>query len=163
MDNEEEVRRKGKKKMNDHHHRREGILSATKIHASPPHTFSRLRDATQLFFIVPDIVHDNPYKSINMAQQNIPIIFQEKMNICQMGISSSDVKFGSVTLESSKYLCAKNSSGEKKSLNVYQADTRSTSQFPFGGDSAIMNPISKIIGLRAGQKLQIFNIDLKSK
>ena len=26
-----------------------------------------------------------------------------------------------------------------------------------------MNPISKIIGLRAGQKLQIFNIDLKSK
>ena len=98
-----------------------------------------------------------------MAQQNIPIIFQEKMNICQLGINSNDVKFGSVTLESSKYLCAKNTSGEKKSLNVIELDTRATSQFPFGGDSAIMNPISKIIGLRAGQKLQIFNIDLKSK
>jgi hypothetical protein len=36
-----------------------------------------------------------------MAQQNIPIIFQEKMNICQLGINSNDVKFGSVTLESS--------------------------------------------------------------
>merc|ERR1712005_74867 len=75
-----------------------------------------------------------------MAQQNIPIIFQEKMNICQMGISSSDVKFGSVTLESSKYLCAKNTSGDKNSLNVIELDTRATSQFPFGGDSAINPP-----------------------
>ena len=98
-----------------------------------------------------------------MAAQNIPIVFQEKMNICQLGVNPADVKFGSVTMTSSKYLCAKDSTSTPPSLSVIELDTRQSSKFPFAGDNAIMNPISKIIGLRAGQKLQIFNIDLKSK
>jgi hypothetical protein len=56
-----------------------------------------------------------------MAQQNIPIIFQEKMNICQLGINSNDVKFGSVTLESSKYLCAKKYFRREEIIKCYRA------------------------------------------
>ena len=77
------------------------------------------------------------------------------MNICQMGINSNDVKFGSVTMTSSKYLCAKDTTSNPQSLSVIDLETRQASKFPFAGDSAIMNPISKIIGLRAGNKLQI--------
>lgn len=34
---------------------------------------------------------------------------------------------------------------------------------PISADSAIMNPASKVIALKAGKTLQIFNIEMKSK
>ena len=38
-----------------------------------------------------------------------------------------------------------------------------TEKRPITADAAIMNPAAKILALRSGQALQIFNIDLKSK
>jgi clathrin heavy chain len=38
-----------------------------------------------------------------------------------------------------------------------------TEKRPITADAALMNPVAKILALRSGENLQIFNIDLKSK
>lgn len=38
-----------------------------------------------------------------------------------------------------------------------------TEKRPITADAALMNPVAKILALRSGQALQIFNIELKSK
>ncbi|PAA80763.1 hypothetical protein BOX15_Mlig023734g1 [Macrostomum lignano] len=42
-------------------------------------------------------------------------------------------------------------------------DHNNPTRRPISADSAIMNPVSKVIALKAGKSLQIFNIELKSK
>jgi clathrin heavy chain len=43
------------------------------------------------------------------------------------------------------------------------ADAQNPIRRPITADSAIMNPISKVIALKAGKTLQIFNMELKAK
>eukprot|EP00158_Paraphelidium_tribonemae_P009421 Partr_v1_DN28861_c0_g1_i4_m33619 putative clathrin heavy chain len=43
------------------------------------------------------------------------------------------------------------------------ADPTNLIRRPIAADSAIMNPVSKVIALKAGRQLQIFNIEMKSK
>ena len=38
-----------------------------------------------------------------------------------------------------------------------------TEKRPITADAALMNPVAKILALRSGENLQIFNIDLKRK
>ena len=44
---------------------------------------------------------------------------------------------------------------------VDMADPQNPIRRPITADSAIMNPISKVIALKAGKTLQIFNMELK--
>ena len=46
---------------------------------------------------------------------------------------------------------------------VDMADAQNPIRRPITADSAIMNPISKVIALKAGKTLQIFNMELKAK
>ena len=43
------------------------------------------------------------------------------------------------------------------------ADSQNPIRRPITADSAIMNPVSKVIALKAGKTLQIFNMELKAK
>ena len=43
------------------------------------------------------------------------------------------------------------------------ADAQNPIRRPITADSAIMNPVSKVIALKAGKTLQIFNMELKAK
>lgn len=46
---------------------------------------------------------------------------------------------------------------------VDMADAQNPIRRPITADSAIMNPVSKVIALKAGKTLQIFNMELKAK
>lgn len=46
---------------------------------------------------------------------------------------------------------------------IDMADPQNPIRRPITADNAIMNPVSKIIALKAGKTLQIFNMELKAK
>lgn len=67
-------------------------------------------------------------------------------------------------MESDKYICIREAAGDN--VNVVIVDLATPTQptrRPIKADAAIMNPVSKVIALRLGGHLQIFNIEMKAK
>jgi clathrin heavy chain len=86
---------------------------------------------------------------------------------CQLtnvGISAANVGFNSLTMESDKFICVREKVGETNQVVIIDmADPTNPIRRPISADSAIMNPASKVIALKAQKTLQIFNIEMKSK
>lgn len=101
-----------------------------------------------------------------MAQQNIPIVYREQLNLVQLGINGNDVNFKNCTMESNAYICVKDTAaaaaGGKPKLKLVNVAQGSVQEFGMSADSAIMNPVSKIIAVRNGGKLKTFNLELQS-
>ncbi|XP_033115342.1 clathrin heavy chain 1 isoform X2 [Anneissia japonica] len=67
-------------------------------------------------------------------------------------------------MESDKYICIREKVGEQAQVVIIDlADSSNPIRRPISADSAVMNPASKVIALKAGKTLQIFNIEMKSK
>jgi clathrin heavy chain len=67
-------------------------------------------------------------------------------------------------MESDKFICVREKVGDSSQVVIIDmADTANPIRRPISADSAIMNPASKVIALKAGKTLQIFNIEMKSK
>ncbi|KAH8096034.1 hypothetical protein JL720_3378 [Aureococcus anophagefferens] len=96
----------------------------------------------------------------------IPVNFSEVLNLPSLGVSAGSIKFGSCAMESEKFISVcDNSSG---SPQVFIVDLASGSppqvtKRPMSAEAAIMNPVSKVLALRAGTQLQIFNLELRAK
>ena len=69
--------------------------------------------------------------------------------------------FKNVTVQSSKYVVAREEG--KNSVAIVDTATKNVLRLPVAVDSAIMNPVSKVIALRAGNNLQIYNLEMKTK
>mmetsp|Transcript_7206 Transcript_7206/g.12899 ORF Transcript_7206/g.12899 Transcript_7206/m.12899 type:complete len:1693 (+) Transcript_7206:262-5340(+) len=98
-----------------------------------------------------------------MSQQ-LPIIFSEKLNLSGLGVNPASIRFNELTMESDKYICIRETQGDQSVLTT--VDMTMGGQLvrrPIGAEAAIMNPVSKIIALRGGQNLQIFNTEAKAK
>lgn len=86
------------------------------------------------------------------------------LQLTQIGINASNIGFSTLTMESDKYICVREKVGDSSQVVIIDmADSSNPLRRPISADSAIMNPISKVIALKAGKTLQIFNIELKSK
>ena len=55
------------------------------------------------------------------------------------------------------------SSGQPQVFIVDLKNGNQVMKRPMSAEAAIMNPVSKILALRAGQQLQIFNLELRAK
>lgn len=66
-------------------------------------------------------------------------------------------------MESEKYICIREETGGKNEVAIIDVASATVDRKPIKADSAIMNPSSKIIALKAGRTLQIFNLELKQK
>lgn len=67
-------------------------------------------------------------------------------------------------MESDKFICVREKVGESAQIVIIDmSDANSPIRRPITADSAIMNPASKVIALKAQKTLQIFNIEMKSK
>ena len=67
-------------------------------------------------------------------------------------------------MESDKYICIREeTNGQVQVAIIDMATPTEVQRRPIGAESAIMNPVSKVIALKAGNYLQIFNMDMKSK
>ena len=96
--------------------------------------------------------------------QILPIKFQEHLQLTNVGIDVANIGFNSLTMESDKFICVREKVGETNQVVIIDmADHTNPIRRPISADSAIMNPASKVIALKAAKTLQIFNIEMKSK
>ncbi|CAH1801405.1 unnamed protein product [Owenia fusiformis] len=99
-----------------------------------------------------------------MTTQILPIRFQEHIQLQNVGINAANIGFSNLTMESDKYICVREKVGDTAQVVIIDLnDTANPIRRPISADSAIMNPTSKVIALKAGKTLQIFNIEMKSK
>lgn len=67
-------------------------------------------------------------------------------------------------MESDKFICIREKSGESQYVVVIDmSEPNNPTRRPITADSIIMNPVSKVMALKSGNVLQIFNIELKTK
>lgn len=94
----------------------------------------------------------------------LPIKFEEHLNLANAGINTANIGFNTVTMESENFICVRDINGEKNELVVIDMkQPNSPERRTIKADSAIMNPVAKVIALKAGRTLQIFNLETKSK
>mmetsp|Transcript_26943 Transcript_26943/g.41276 ORF Transcript_26943/g.41276 Transcript_26943/m.41276 type:complete len:1727 (-) Transcript_26943:146-5326(-) len=90
----------------------------------------------------------------------VPIVFQEALNLQQIGVPEASIKHGLTTMESDKWIvCVEPSQVTLIDLQNGAQVTRR----PIQAEAAIMNPSQSILALRSGTTLQIFNLDAKAK
>ncbi|CAO1618767.1 unnamed protein product [Sympodiomycopsis kandeliae] len=94
-----------------------------------------------------------------------PIVFNEHVVLTALGINPDAISFAACTMESEKYVCVREQNNGQNSVAIVGLDDPSPSVMrrPITADSAIMNPIQKILALKSGRQLQIFNLDTKQK
>ncbi|KAI1232992.1 hypothetical protein IHE44_0006182 [Lamprotornis superbus] len=81
-----------------------------------------------------------------------------------LGINPANIGFSTLTMESDKFICIREKVGEQAQVVIIDmSDPTTPIRRPISAESAIMNPASKVIALKAGKTLQIFNIEMKSK
>jgi len=96
--------------------------------------------------------------------QSLPIRFQEHLQLTNIGINANAISFSTLTMESDKFICVREKVGENNQVVIIDMnDSNNPIRRPISADSAIMNPASKVIALKAQKTLQIFNIEMKSK
>uniref|UniRef100_A0A8C2KZU7 Clathrin, heavy chain-like 1 n=1 Tax=Cyprinus carpio TaxID=7962 RepID=A0A8C2KZU7_CYPCA len=89
--------------------------------------------------------------------QIIMIIFYSFFN-------PASISFSCLTMESDRFICIREKVGEQNQVVIVDlSDPSNPIRRPITADSAIMNPASKVIALKAARTLQIFNMEMKSK
>jgi clathrin heavy chain len=86
-----------------------------------------------------------------------------------LGINQQFISFTNVTMESDKFICVRETGASNSVVIVDLAAPLTPLKRPITADSALMNPATKVIALKAsvagaaGDSLQIFNLEMKSK
>ncbi|EKX42588.1 clathrin heavy chain [Guillardia theta CCMP2712] len=93
-----------------------------------------------------------------------PIKLNEVLKIPALGIRADAISFANCTMESEKFITVREQAGEQVMIHIVDLfNPARTEKRPITADAALMNPVAKILALKSGQALQIFNIELKSK
>ncbi|XP_017540023.2 clathrin heavy chain 1 isoform X2 [Pygocentrus nattereri] len=96
--------------------------------------------------------------------QILPIRFQEHLQLQTIGVNPANIGFSCLTMESDRFICIREKVGEQNQVVIIDlSDPSNPIRRPITADSAIMNPASKVIALKAARTLQIFNMEMKSK
>ncbi|KZT70754.1 clathrin heavy chain [Daedalea quercina L-15889] len=93
-----------------------------------------------------------------------PISFCEHLQLSAIGVQPASISFQTLTLESDHFICVREKVGEQNQVVIVDlADANNVLRRPITADSAIMHPNQKILALKAGRTLQIFNLETKQK
>uniref|UniRef100_A0A452TKQ8 Clathrin heavy chain n=1 Tax=Ursus maritimus TaxID=29073 RepID=A0A452TKQ8_URSMA len=93
-----------------------------------------------------------------------PLKYRNHRTLQNLGINPANIGFSTLTMESDKFICVREKVGEQAQVVIIDmSDPMAPIRRPISAESAIMNPASKVIALKAGKTLQIFNIEMKSK
>ena len=91
------------------------------------------------------------------------------LQLPNIGVNQQFISFTNVTMESDKFICIRETGANNSVVIVDMANPTSPLRRPITAESALMNPVNKVIALKAtvpsvaGDSLQIFNLELKSK
>lgn len=89
--------------------------------------------------------------------------------LAALGVNPQFISFTNVTMESDKFICVRETGAANSVTIVECANPGQPLRRPITADSALMNPVAKVIALKAAvagsaaDHLQIFNLELKSK
>ncbi|KAL1407009.1 Clathrin heavy chain [Vanrija albida] len=93
-----------------------------------------------------------------------PIVFTEHVQLTALGIQPQSISFQNLTLESDHFICVRENVNDTNQVVIVDlADANNVMRRPITADSAIMHPKEKIIALKAGRQLQVFNLATKQK
>ncbi|DBA67143.1 hypothetical protein WJX79_007694 [Trebouxia sp. C0005] len=98
-----------------------------------------------------------------------PIALREALLLPNIGVNQQFISFTNVTMESDKFICIRETGANNSVVIVDMASPTTPMRRPITAESALMNPANKVIALKAtvpavaGDSLQIFNLELKSK
>ncbi|KAL7419060.1 Clathrin heavy chain [Cryptotrichosporon argae] len=93
-----------------------------------------------------------------------PITFTEHVQLTALGIQPQSIAFQSLTLESDHFICVRETVNDTNQVVIVDlADANNIIRRPITADSAIMHQSEKIIALKAGRQLQVFNLATKQK
>ncbi|GKC49669.1 clathrin heavy chain 1 [Tanacetum coccineum] len=98
-----------------------------------------------------------------------PVIMKEAFTLPSLGINPQFITFTNVTMESNKYICVRETSPQNSVVIIDMSMPMQPLRRPITADSALMNPNSPIVALKAQlpgtthDHLQIFNIEIKAK
>ncbi|CAM0950541.1 unnamed protein product [Alopecurus aequalis] len=104
-----------------------------------------------------------------MAAANAPIAMREALTLTSLGIAPQFITFTHVTMESERYICVRETSPQNSVVIIDMAMPSQPLRRPITADSALMNPNTRILALKAQipgttqDHLQIFNIEAKTK
>ncbi|KAA8549428.1 hypothetical protein F0562_001099 [Nyssa sinensis] len=104
-----------------------------------------------------------------MAAANAPITMKEALTLPSIGINPQFITFTNVTMESDNYICIRETAPQNSVVIVDMNMPMQPLRRPITADSALMNPNSRILALKAQlpgttqDHLQIFNIEQKTK
>ncbi|PON85444.1 Clathrin, heavy chain [Trema orientale] len=104
-----------------------------------------------------------------MAAANAPITMKETLTLPSIGINSQFITFTNVTMESDKFICVRETGPQNSVVIIDMNMPMQPLRRPITADSALMNPNSRILALKAltpgttQDHLQIFNIEAKTK
>jgi len=102
-----------------------------------------------------------------MAEEVLPIRFQELLQLQSLGVNAASIGFNTLTLESDRWICVRERGADNSSQTVVVIDLQDPSgrvmRRPISADSAIMHPEANVIGLKAGRQVQVFDLDRKQK
>ncbi|KAK4366722.1 hypothetical protein RND71_014602 [Anisodus tanguticus] len=104
-----------------------------------------------------------------MAAANAPITMKETLTLQSIGVNPQFITFTNVTMESDKYICVRETAPQNSVVIIDMNMPMQPLRRPITADSALMNPNSRILALKAQvpgtsqDHLQIFNIEAKQK
>ena len=96
------------------------------------------------------------------------LMFKTTNQLTQCGVNAQMISFTNVTMESEKFVCVRETGVSNAVVIVDVSNPSQVMKRPITADSALMNPMEKIIALKANGEdgrdhLQIFNIEQKMK
>eukprot|EP00959_Pyramimonas_sp_CCMP1952_P412218 8637949-Pyramimonas_sp.AAC.1 len=104
-----------------------------------------------------------------MSQGGAPIAVKEAVSLPALGINAAHITFTHVTMESDRCIAVRETTGANNVVIIDMANPLQPTRRQITADSALMNPVSKVIALKAlvagttSDHLQIFNLEMKSK
>lgn len=86
------------------------------------------------------------------------------VQLTSVGVQQASIGFNTLTMESDHFICVREKVGEQNQVVIIDiADGNNVMRRPITADSAIMHAHEKIIALKSGRQLQVFNIEAKQK
>jgi len=100
-----------------------------------------------------------------MSNTALPIKFQQIVDLTSLGINSSAISFATLTLPSDRFICIREPqpSGQMNVVILDLSKPHSPTRRPITADAAIMHPTDNTLALKAGQTLQVFDIQQKKR
>ncbi|KAJ6542651.1 hypothetical protein B0H19DRAFT_844600, partial [Mycena capillaripes] len=91
-----------------------------------------------------------------------PIAFCEHLELISLGVHPASVSFQTLSLESDHFICVRQKVEEEDQVVIIDlAEANNVLRQSIAAESAIMHPIRRILAVKVGRTLQIFNIDTK--